>query len=95
MKNLKNTLIAMGLAAILGVNSVTTNASVTNENPFKGTKNQCSNTNNGILGQFAGVIIFGMTGIMLPQSLSLGDESCGTDEEIVPTPTVLKGYRKC
>lgn len=88
MKNIKNTLAAIGLVVVLGFGAVTANAeAVTNE-----TKGQCSVENDGVLGQVAD-FINGLTGI------SIFDESCDTDEEISPNGfrrarVEMNGYRK-
>lgn len=79
MKNLKNTLAAIGLAAVLGVGAISANAEVVTSE----TKGQCLVENDGVLGQVAG-FINGLTGI------SIFDEPCDTDEEIL-----IDGYRKC
>ncbi len=78
MKNLKNTLAAIGLMVVLGIGAITANA----ETVSSETKGQCSVENDGVLGQFAG-IINGLTGI------SIFDPPCDTDEEIL-----IDGYRK-
>ncbi len=89
MKNLKNTLVAIGLAAVLGVGAATANAAVViSDSSIKETKGQCSVKDNGVFGQFAGVIS-GLTGISI-EDLFLSDAPCKTDEEIL-----MDGYRKC
>lgn len=78
MKNIKNTLAAIGLMAVLGVGAVTANAeAVTSE-----TNGQCLVENDGVLGQLAD-ILNGLTGI------SIFDEPCDTDEKISPN-----GFRR-
>jgi hypothetical protein len=89
MKNLKNTLVAIGLAAVLGVGAATANAAVViSDSSIKETKGQCSVKDNGVFGQFAGVIN-GLTGINI-EGLIPSDAPCDTNEEIL-----TDGYRKC
>ncbi len=73
MKNFKNTLAAIGLAAVLGVSTITANAglllsdrAVTNQDS---TTTQTCTSPTGILDQLSGIIIIGVpysiTGLLL------------------------------
>ena len=61
MKNLKNTLVAIGLVVILGVGAISAKAEMINSD---GTNGQCSVEKDGVLEQFAD-IINGLTGIII------------------------------
>ncbi len=88
MKNLKNTLVAVGLAAVLGVGAATANAQIIiKDSSAKEPIKQCSVENDGVFGQFAG-FINALTGISI-EDLILSDAPCGTEEE-----NLTDGYRK-
>lgn len=83
MKNLKNTLVAVGLAAVLGVGAVTANAgSLESDGTANTTKVQCTVESEGFLQGLAG-IINELTGI------TIFDSSCDTDERFS-----MNGYRR-
>ena len=85
MKNLKNTLVAIGLAAVLGVGAVSANAGViTRDSSNKGTKGQCSVKNKNVLKQFASVIIAGLSGQFMTAGLIMSDGSILSDAPCNP-----------
>jgi hypothetical protein len=93
MKNLKNTLVALGLAAVLGVGAATANAGIiTSDSSVKETKGQCSVKNDGFFGQFAD-IINGLTGINI-KGLIFSEAPCNTEKEKTGKGMVALGYRK-
>ena len=84
MKNLKNTLVAVGLAAVLGVGAVTANAgSLESDGTAKTTKVQCTVESEGFLQGLAG-IVNELTGI------TIFDTPCKTDNEILMDKLTLR-----
>ena len=78
MKNLKNTLVALGLAAVLGVGAATANAEISNKDSvFSNTKGQYSIENDSVLEQFAGIIM----GLFMTDGLTPSDAPSNTEEE--------------
>lgn len=70
MKNIKNTIAAMSLMAVLGLGATTANAGLMMSD-FSGSPSQptCSKTETGIFDQLTGILIVGftssLTGILL------------------------------
>lgn len=94
MKNIKNTLAVVGLAAVLGVGAVTANAGmIKSDGSIKGTTGQCVVKNEGVIGQFAGFVTAGLSGMgfrtNLFDSLIYSDAPCKTNDVIS-----MEGYRK-
>ncbi len=77
MKNLKNTLTAITLTAVLGIGAVSANAGmISGDGSAKGTQEQCSVKDDSVLRKFTG-FINSLTGI------NFFDTSCNTDKEII------------
>ncbi len=95
MKNLKNTLAAVGLAAVLGIGAVTANAGIIkSDSSTKGATAQCTVKNESVIGKFAGFVTAGLSGMgfrtSLFDSLIYSDAPCKTNDVIS-----MDGYRKC
>lgn len=81
MKNIKNTVAAMGLMAVLGLGATAANAGIMlSDRSVNGAQPIC-NTETGVLNQLGGIIIVGLagsrTGIMLSDrfGIMLSDRS--------------------
>ncbi len=64
MKNLKNTLVAVGLAPVLGVGSVSASTGLIISDRYT-SASTCTAKDGGILQQIAGILSVGLNGLMI------------------------------
>jgi len=65
MKNIKNTLVAVGLAAVLGVSSVSASTGLMISDRTANVAAPCTVKDGGILQQISGIFVVALNGLMI------------------------------
>ncbi len=85
MKNIKNTMAAMSLMAVLGLSATTANAGILlSDRGVNTNQTTCGSTETGVFNQFTGILIVGLSSVT---GILLGDRS-GLLLSDRPTPCV-------
>lgn len=83
MKNIKNTLAAIGMAAVLGVGTVSANTGLLLSDRGINTDQGCTVRTPGLISQLSGIIIIGapqgLSGLLLSDRLTT---TCDTREDV-------------
>jgi len=77
MKNLKNTISAAALMTVMVFGAVSANAGVILSDKAATTKGECTVKDAGIITQLAGVIISGLSGVILSDAPTPGCDANG------------------